>query len=145
MKTALISVSDKRGIIEFARSLSRQKIRILSTGGTAKLLKKNRIPVTLISDYIKSREMFEGRVKSLHPKIYCGILASRSNKKHMKELKKNKIEPIDIVVVNLYPFEEAVRKKAGLKEVLENIDIGGPTLVRAAAKNFENVTVIVAP
>ncbi len=145
MKTALISVSNKKGIVEFAKKLNKQKIKILSTGGTAELLKKNKVPVTLISDYIKSKEMFEGRVKSLHPKIYAGILAVRKNKKHMKELRKNNILPIDIVVVNLYPFEETMAKKSGFKEAIENIDIGGPSLVRAAAKNFEDVTVIVDP
>ncbi len=145
MKTALISVANKEGIVEFARGLKNLGIKILSTGGTAKLLKKNKIPVTFISDYIKSKEMFSGRVKSLHPKIYAGILAVRKNKGHMRELRKNKIMPIDIVVVNLYPFEEAVGKNASFKEVIENIDIGGPSLVRAAAKNFEDVLAIVDP
>ena len=145
MKTALISVYDKEGIVEFAKHLHNLGIKILSTGGTAKLLKKNKIPTILISDYIKSKEMFDGRVKSLHPKIYAGILALRNNKKHMQELKKNKIDPIDIVAVNLYPFEETIGKKASFKEAIENIDIGGPTLVRAAAKNFNDVLIIVDP
>src|SRR3989338_4624726 len=127
MKTALISVSDKEGIVDFAKELNKLGIKILSTVGTAKLLKDNKIPVTQISDYTKSEEMMDGRVKSLHPKIFGGILASRSNKSHMNEIKKYKIEPIDIVVVNLYPFEETVAKKAGFKEVIENIDIGGPS------------------
>jgi len=145
MKTALISVSNKEGIIEFAQHLHNLGIRILSTGGTAKLLIKNKIPVTQISDYTKSKEMMDGRVKTLHPKIFGGILALRNNKKHMKELKENNIESIDIVVVNLYPFEETVGKKASFKEAIENIDIGGPSLLRAAAKNFEDITVIVDP
>jgi len=145
MKTALISVSNKEGIVDFARGLSRLGIKILSTGGTAKLLEKNKIPVTQISDYTGSKEMMDGRVKSLHPKIFGGILALRSNKKHMQELKENNINMIDIVVVNLYPFEETVGKNASFKEVIENIDIGGPSLVRAAAKNFDDVLVIVDP
>jgi|TARA_Y100000310_G_scaffold284075_1_gene306575 phosphoribosylaminoimidazolecarboxamide formyltransferase/IMP cyclohydrolase len=145
MKTALISVSNKTGIVEFARGLKKSGIKILSTGGTAKLLKKNNIKVTQISKYIRSKEMFEGRVKSLHPKIYAGILAVRKNKEHMKELKNNNIDPIDIVVVNLYPFEETVGKKASFKQAIENIDIGGPTLVRAAAKNFQDVAIVVDP
>ena len=145
MKTALISVSNKEGIVEFARELTKLGIKILSTGGTAKLLKENKIPVTQISDYTKSREMMDGRVKTLHPKIFAGILAVRKNKSHMAELKKSNIEPIDIVVVNLYPFEETVAKKASFEEIIENIDIGGPALVRAAAKNFEDVLIIVDP
>ena len=145
MKTALISVSDKKGIVEFAKELNKLGIKILSTGGTAKLLKKRKIPVTEISKYTKSKEMMDGRVKSLHPKIFGGILALRKNKKHMKELKANKIDLIDIVVVNLYPFEETVGRNAGFKESIENIDVGGPSMVRAAAKNFEDVLVIVDP
>ena len=105
MKTALISVSNKEGIVEFAHGLNKLGIRILSTGGTAKLLEKNKVPITLVSDYIGSKEMLDGRVKSLHPKIYAGILALRNSKKHMTELKKNNIDTIDSVVVNLYPFE----------------------------------------
>lgn len=145
MKTALISVSNKEGIIEFARGLNSLGIKILSSGGTAKLLKDHKIQVTQISEYTKSEEMMDGRVKTLHPKIYGGILASRSNKSHMNEIKKYKINLIDIVVVNLYPFEETVAKKAGFEEIIENIDIGGPSLVRAAAKNFEDVLIIVDP
>ena len=145
MKTALISVSNKEGIVDFAKGLHSLGIRVLSTGGTAKLLRGNKIPVTQISEYTKSKEMMDGRVKTLHPKIFGGILASRNNKKHMKELKENKIEPIDIVVVNLYPFEETVGKKAGFHEIIENIDIGGPTLVRAAAKNSEDVIIVIDP
>ncbi|MCK4859846.1 MAG: bifunctional phosphoribosylaminoimidazolecarboxamide formyltransferase/IMP cyclohydrolase, partial [Candidatus Omnitrophica bacterium] len=145
MKTALISVSNKKGIVEFAKGLSKLGIKILSTGGTAKLLKKNDIPAILISDYTGSKEMLDGRVKTLHPKIHGGILAVRKNKAHMEDLKENNIDPIDIVVVNLYPFEEAVRKNAGFEEAIETIDIGGPSMVRAAAKNYEDVTVIVDP
>lgn len=143
MTTALISVSNKEGIVEFARELSKLGIKILSTGGTAKILKENNVNVTQISDYTKSSEMLDGRVKTLHPKIFAGILASRKNKKHMAELKKNNIEPIGIVVVNLYPFEEKIGKNAGYDEAIENIDIGGPSLIRAAAKNSEDILIIV--
>jgi len=143
MKTALISVSDKKGIVNFAKGLSKQGIRILSTGGTAKLLKENKIPIKLISDYTNSKEMLDGRVKSLHPKIHAGILAIRKNKIHMQQLKKSQILPIDIVIVNLYPFETTISKNISFKKALENIDIGGPTLIRAAAKNFDDVLVIV--
>ena len=145
MKTALISVSNKVGIVEFARGLSKLGIRILSTGGTANLLKKNHIPIDFISEYTGSNEMLDGRVKSLHPKIFAGILALRNNKRHMDELKKNNIHPIDMVVVNLYPFEETIGKNASYAEAIENIDIGGPSLVRAAAKNSESVMIIVDP
>ena len=141
-KTALISVSNKKGIVEFAKGLHKLGIKILSTGGTAKLLKQNKIPVIEISKYTKSKEMLDGRVKSLHPKIHAGILALRKNKKHMRQIKKNKIDLIDVVVVNLYPFEETVARNASFKESIENIDIGGPTMVRAAAKNFEDVLVV---
>ena len=145
MKTALISVSNKVGIVEFARSLSKLGMRILSTGGTANLLKKNHIPIDFISEYTGSNEMLDGRVKSLHPKIFAGILALRNNKRHMDELKKNNIHPIDMVVVNLYPFEETIGKNSSYAEAIENIDIGGPSLVRAAAKNSEFVMIIVDP
>jgi len=145
MTTALISVSNKEGIVEFARGLNKLGIKILSTGGTAKELRKNNVPVTLISDYTGAKEMLDGRVKTVNPKIHAGILALRKNKKHMEELKKNKIDLIDIVVVNLYPFEETIRKNASLKEAIENIDIGGPSLLRAAAKNFEDVLAIIDP
>ncbi|MAE43291.1 bifunctional phosphoribosylaminoimidazolecarboxamide formyltransferase/inosine monophosphate cyclohydrolase [Candidatus Woesearchaeota archaeon] len=145
LKTALISVSDKKGIVEFAKSLQELDYKILSTGGTASLLKKNRIDVIEISKYTNQKEMLDGRIKSLHPKIFAGILALRDNKKHIEELKKNEIEPIDIVVVNLYPFEESVAKNKSFNEIIENIDIGGPSLIRASAKNFESTLTIVDP
>ena len=145
MKTALISVSNKEGIVEFAKGLQDLGYRILSTGGTAKLLQKNKIKVVEISKYTGQKEMMDGRVKSLHPKIFGGILALRNNKKHMLQLKQNKIEKIDVVVVNLYPFEDTVKRKASFSEAIENIDIGGPSLLRAAAKNFESVIVLVDP
>lgn len=144
-KTALISVSNKEGVAEFAKGLSKLGYRILSTGGTAKLLKKNKIKVTEISEYTGQKEMLDGRVKTLHPKIFGGILAVRGNKGHMRQLNENSMEKIDIVAVNLYPFEETVAVNASFNEAIENIDIGGPSLLRAAAKNFEDVLAIVDP
>ena len=144
-KTALISVYNKQGIVEFAKRLSKLGTRIISTGNTAKLLKESKIDVTLVSEITKFPEMLDGRLKSLHPNIFAGILADKKNKRHVKELKKSEIGEIDIVVVNFYPFEDTINKNAKLKDVIENIDIGGPSLVRAAAKNFENVLVVVDP
>ena len=145
MKTALISVSNKEGIVEFAKGLSKLGIRILSTGGTAKVLRKNGVPVTSISDYTGNKEMLDGRVKTVNTKIHAGILAVRKNEKHMNEIKKNKIDLIDIVVVNLYPFEETIAGEASFKDAIENIDIGGLSLLRAAAKNFNDVLAIIDP
>ena len=145
VKAALISVSNKEGIIEFARELGRLGVKIISTGNTAKLLSQNKIKVVSVSDVTKFPEMLGGRLKSLHPKIFGGILADRKNKSHMNELKKQKIDIIDLVVVNFYPFEETIKKSPKLSDAIENIDIGGPSLVRAAAKNNENVIVIVDP
>ena len=143
IKTALFSVSDKNKIVEFARELSKLGIKIISTGNTSKLLGKNKVKVTHISELTKFPEMLDGKVKSLHPNIFAGILADRKNKKHLNELKKQRIGLIDMVVVNFYPFEEAIKHRPKLSEVLENIDIGGPALVRAAAKNYENVLVVI--
>ncbi len=143
IKTALISVSNKKGIVDFARQLSKLGIKIISTGNTAKLLKKNKISVTLVSEITKFPELLDGRVKSVHPSIFASILADKKNKKHIKELKKLKIEPIDLVVINFYQFEETIENNQNLKGIIENIDIGGPALVRAAAKNHENVLVVV--
>lgn len=137
VQRALISVSDKIGIIEFAKKLSSKNIEILSTGGTAKVLKEAGIKVIDISEYTGFPEMMDGRVKTLHPKIHGGILAVRGNKKHREEAEKAGIKFIDIVVINFYPFE----KEPGI----ENIDIGGPSMVRSAAKNFEYVTVVTSP
>ena len=144
-KVALISVHDKSGIADFARQLSRHGIEILSTGGTAKLLGQNKIKATKIESYTSSPEILGGRVKTLHPKVFGGILALRQDAGHMSELKKQKMRQIDMVVVNLYPFQEAVAKNPSLADALENIDIGGVSLIRAAAKNFENVAVVVEP
>ena len=146
VERALISVSDKSGIVDFAKGLSKFGIEILSTGGTAKLLKEKGIDITLVSEYTGFPEMLDGRVKTLHPKIHGGLLARRDSKEHMEQLKKHDILPIDVVVVNLYPFEETISKPdVKLEEAIENIDIGGPTMLRSAAKNYESVAVIVSP
>ena len=145
-KQALISVSDKTGIIDLAQSLERIGYRILSTGGTAKTLAKAGIAVTEIGDYTGFPEMLDGRVKTLHPKVHAGILARRDLTQHTSALIKHDIPTIDLVVVNLYPFAETVaRPNCSLEEAIENIDIGGPTMVRAAAKNWEHVGVITDP
>jgi len=143
---AIISVSKKEGIVEFAKALSSMGIEILSTGGTAKALRDAGIPVKEVSEYTGSPEMFEGRVKTLHPKIHGGLLSRRDNPKDMEEVKRYGIELIDMVVVNLYPFEETIsRQGVTFAEAIENIDIGGPTMLRSASKNFQDVAVIVDP
>jgi phosphoribosylaminoimidazolecarboxamide formyltransferase/IMP cyclohydrolase len=144
IKRALISVSDKTGVVEFARGLRELKVEILSTGGTAKLLADNGIPVIEVSDYTGFPEMLDGRVKTLHPKIHGGILGRRDRDSHVSAMRDRNIPPIDLVAVNLYPFEETVaRKDCDLTQAIENIDIGGPTMLRAAAKNHSAVTVVV--
>ena len=145
VKAALISVSNKEGVVDFAKQLSKLGIKIISTGNTAKLLMQNKINAVPVSEITRFPEMLDGRVKSVHPNIFAGILADRKNRKHIAELKKLGIAEIDIVAVNFYPFEETVKKGAKLREAIEKIDIGGPSLVRAAAKNFENVLVAVDP
>jgi phosphoribosylaminoimidazolecarboxamide formyltransferase / IMP cyclohydrolase len=143
---ALISVSDKTGIARFARALERQGVDIISTGGTAELLKKEKIPVREISSFTAFPEVLEGRVKTLHPRVHGGLLFKRGNAKHEAEARECGFEPIDLVVVNLYPFERTVAKPSvTLAEAIENIDIGGPSMIRSAAKNYESVTVIVDP
>ncbi len=140
---AIISVSDKEGISDFAKGLSDLGIEILSTGGTAKKLRDEGIEVTDISDYTGSPEILGGRVKTLHPKLHGGILALRDDSSHKQQMEDNDIEPIDLVVVNLYPFEEVIKKETtDLAEAIENIDIGGPTMLRAAAKNYKYITLI---
>ncbi len=143
-KRALISVSDKTGIVEFSKELcEKHGYTILSTGGTAKLLSQNGIPVTEVSDYTGFPEMMDGRVKTLHPKVHGGLVCLRSNPSHMAQAKANNIEMIDMVVVNLYPFEATVAKpNCTLEDAIENIDIGGPSMLRSAAKNHQDVTVI---
>jgi len=145
LKRALISVFDKTGIVEFAKELDKLGVEILSTGGTAKALKEAKIKVKDVSEYTGFPEMMNGRVKTLHPKIHGGLLALRDNKEHMKQAKDNKIEMIDMVVVNLYPFEETVKKNLSFEETIEMIDIGGPSMIRSASKNFKDVIVIVDP
>src|SRR5271154_1892675 len=146
IKTALISVSDKNGLVEFARGLSGLGVNILSTGGTAKLLANNGIPVTEVSAHTGFPEMLDGRVKTLHPKIHGGILARRDLPTHMSAINKAGIPPIDLVVVNLYPFAQTVAKRGcTLEEAIENIDIGGPAMVRSAAKNHAHVAVVIDP
>ena len=145
IKTALLSVYNKEGIVEFAKALSEMDIEIISSGGTARTLKEAGVKVTELSDFTGYPEMMDGRVKTLHPKIHGGILMDRSKEGHVKEAEENKIRPIDLVVANLYPFEETILKGATLDEAVENIDIGGPTLIRAAAKNFKHVLVVCNP
>jgi phosphoribosylaminoimidazolecarboxamide formyltransferase/IMP cyclohydrolase len=143
---ALISVSDKKGIADFARALELQGVDIISTGGTAELLRKEKIPVRDISSFTASPEVLEGRVKTLHPRVHGGLLYKRGNAKHEAEAREQGFEPIDLVVVNLYPFEKTIAKPdVTLAEAIENIDIGGPSMIRSAAKNYESVAVIVDP
>ena len=144
IKRALISVSDKKNILNLCDFLIKQNVEIYSSGGTFEFLKKNNFLVKEISKYTNSPEILEGRVKTLHPKIHGGILAKRNSSKHQKEIKKNKIELIDLVVVNLYPFRKAITENSSIKNSIVNIDIGGPTLIRAAAKNYDYVTTIVS-
>src|SRR5499425_3720601 len=143
---ALISVSDKRGIASFARALERQGVDIISTGGTADLLRKEKIPVREISSFTAFPEVLEGRVKTLHPRVHGGLLYKRGNEKHEAEARDCGFEPIDMVVVNLYPFEATITKPdVTLAEAIENIDIGGPSMIRSAAKNYQSVTVVIDP
>ncbi|MPZ76942.1 MAG: bifunctional phosphoribosylaminoimidazolecarboxamide formyltransferase/IMP cyclohydrolase [Deltaproteobacteria bacterium] len=145
IQTALISVSDKKGIVEFSRALSELGVELISTGGTASLLRDNKIPVKDVAEITGFPEMMDGRVKTLHPKVHGGILALRDNPEHVAKMKEHGIAPIDLVVVNLYPFEATVARGASFEEIVENIDIGGPSMVRAAAKNHQQVGVIVDP
>jgi len=143
---ALLSVSDKAGLVDFARALHRLGIALLSTGGTAKAIKAAGIPVTDVGEYTGFPEMLDGRVKTLHPKVHGGILARRDLPEHVAAIREHGIPPIDLVVVNLYPFRETVAAPdCTLDEAIENIDIGGPTMVRAAAKNWQHVGVVVDP
>ncbi|MCB9982392.1 MAG: bifunctional phosphoribosylaminoimidazolecarboxamide formyltransferase/IMP cyclohydrolase [Rhodospirillales bacterium] len=145
IKRALISASDKEGLEDFARKLAAHGVEILSTGGTAKMLKDAGIAVKDVSDHTGFPEIMDGRVKTLHPTVHGGILARRSDEAHVKAMEENDIVDIDMVVVNLYPFVETVKSGKGYKECIENIDIGGPAMIRAAAKNHEFVTVITDP
>ena len=146
IKQALISVSDKTGVLDFARALSARGVNILSTGGTAKLLADNGVPVTEVADYTGFPEMLDGRVKTLHPKVHGGILARRDFPEHVAKLTEHNIPTIDMVVVNLYPFQSTVAKEeCALEDAIENIDIGGPTMLRSAAKNHKDVVVVCDP
>lgn len=145
IKRALLSVSDKNGLIEFAKELSAHGVEILSTGGTAKAIKEAGVDVKDVSDHTGFPEMMDGRVKTLHPKVHGGILARRSNESHVQAQKDHDIGDIDLVVVNLYPFAETVASGADYETCIENIDIGGPAMIRSAAKNHEFVTIITDP
>ncbi len=146
IQRAIISLSDKAGIVEFAQSLQGFGVEILSTGGTAKVLREKGLRIKDVSEYTGFPEMLDGRVKTLHPKIHGGLLGIRDNPAHAEQMKEHGIKAIDMVVVNLYPFEETVAKPScTLEEAIENIDIGGPSMLRAAAKNYPYVTVIVDP
>ncbi|MBC7549088.1 MAG: bifunctional phosphoribosylaminoimidazolecarboxamide formyltransferase/IMP cyclohydrolase, partial [Polaromonas sp.] len=142
-QTALISVSDKAGIVELAQALHMQGIKLLSTGGTAKLLSESGLPVTEVAEMTGFPEMLDGRVKTLHPRVHGGLLARRDVPAHMAALAEHNIDTIDVLVVNLYPFEATVAKPGcTLEEAIENIDIGGPAMVRSAAKNWKDVAVL---
>jgi len=146
VRRALLSVTDKEGLAPFAKELYRLGVELIATGGTFKAIAAAKVPVKKIEDVTGFPEMLDGRVKTLHPRIHAGILADRSKKGHLDTLEKHGIQPIDLVVVNLYQFKETITKKGvSLKEAIENIDIGGPTMVRAAAKNFEGVAIVTSP
>ena len=145
IKRALVSLSDKSNIEILLNIIKKYNIEVLSTGGTAKLLRENNIKVSDVSDYTDFPEMLDGRVKTLHPKIHGGLLGRVNINKHKEEMKQHGIEPINLVIVNLYPFSEAVKNDLNFDECIENIDIGGPSMIRSAAKNHENVCVITSP
>ena len=142
IKTALISVSDKSNLKPLLQILKREKIKLISSGGTFKSIKKLKFKCLEVSDFTGFNEILGGRVKTLHPKIHAGILNQRNNKSHMRQIKNNKFENIDLVIVNFYPFENTLEKTKNRSEIIGKIDIGGPTMVRAAAKNYNDVTVI---
>ena len=145
IKRALVSVFDKSGLVPLAKFLKSRRIEIISTGGSAKTLRKGKIPVTDISDITSFPEILDGRVKTLHPKIHGGLLARRNLRSHKKILKNHRIPEIDLVIVNLYPFEQTIEAKEKFQTIVENIDIGGPAMIRASAKNHEFLTVITDP
>lgn len=146
IERAVVSVSDKTGVVEFVKALVEMGVEVLSTGGTAKTLTDNGIEVIDVSEFTGFPEMMDGRVKTLHPKIHGGLLGRRENVKDMKEMEMYGIKPVDMVVVNLYPFEATVaREGCSLEEALENIDIGGPAMIRSAAKNYRHASVVVDP
>ena len=142
IRTALISVSDKSNLKKLLNILKKNNIKLISSGGTFKEIKKLKFKCIEVSSFTGDDEILDGRVKTLHPKIHAGILNRRNNKKHLKDLKKNNYENIDLVIVNFYPFEDTLNKTSNHNKIIENIDIGGPAMVRAAAKNYNDVTVI---
>ena len=142
IKRALISVSDKSNLKTLIKTMKKYNIKLISSGGTFKKIKKLGFKCSEISKYTNSPEILDGRVKTLHPKIYAGILSKRKNKNHKFQLKKHKFEEIDLIIVNFYPFEKISEKNNSHKRIIENIDIGGPAMARAAAKNYNDVTVI---
>ena len=146
IERALISVYDKTGVVDLARGLVGLQVEILATGSTYKHLSSNGIPVREVADYTGFPEILDGRVKTLHPRIAGALLAIRSNSEHLRQVEQNQIQMIDLVCVNLYPFAETIRKPGvSFEEVIENIDIGGPSMIRAAAKNFQDVAVLTSP
>ncbi|HOJ43985.1 MAG TPA: hypothetical protein PK800_07665 [Syntrophorhabdaceae bacterium] len=145
IKRAIISVSDKTGLSDFAHFLKKYNVEILSTGGTKKYLDSIGVETTEISSYTGFPEIMDGRVKTLHPKVHGGILNIRDNKEHQKAVEEHNIKHIDMIVVNLYPFKEVVARGCTFEEAIENIDIGGPSMIRAGAKNFKYVTVVTDP
>ena len=142
IKRALISLSNKKNLKSLLKILKKNKVEIISSGGTFKEIKKLKFDCTEVSKYTGSPEILNGRVKTLHPKIHAGILNRRNVKSHQQDLIRHNFKNIDLVIVNFYPFEEILKNNSSYKKIIENIDIGGPTLVRAAAKNFNDVTVI---
>ncbi len=142
IKTALISVSDKKNLRPLLNSLKKNKIKIISSGGTYKEIIKFKFKCLEVSEFTNSPEILEGRVKTLHPKIHAGILNKRKNKTHLRDIKNNNFENIDLVIVNFYPFEETLKNTKNHEKIIENIDVGGPTMVRSAAKNYKDVTVV---
>ena len=145
IKKALISVSDKKNLENLLKVLTKNKIELISSGGTYKEIKKLKFKCLEVSEYTNSPEILGGRVKTLHPKIHAGILSKRKNKSHKKDLKNNNFEEIDLVIVNFYPFENTLEQTNNHLKIIENIDVGGPTMVRAAAKNYNDVTVVTSP
>jgi len=146
IKRVLISVSDKTGVADFAKSLSAFGVEFLSTGGTAKMLRDEGLTVTDVSEYTGFPEMMDGRVKTLHPKVHGAFLALRDKQEHIDSMKEHGIIPIDMVIINLYPFKKTIEKPGvSLEEAIENIDIGGPAMLRSSAKNYRSVTVITDP
>src|SRR5437870_850261 len=145
VRRALVAVADKSGVVAFGRSLVERGVELVSTGNTARTLDEAGVPVIAVADVTGFPELLDGRVKTLHPRIHAGILADRRKPEHVRQLEEHGIRPFDLVVVNLYPFRETVASGAEADEVIEQIDIGGPAMVRAAAKNFESVGIVVDP